>query len=451
MQQTDGEMATQTSWLERVLAALRPYANPKLQIILLLGFSSGLPIMLTYSTLSAWLGDVGVDKTTIGLFAAVGIAYSFNYLWAPLVDHVRLPLLNRLGRRRGWILFCQLVLLAAIAAMGATNPLEHPELTALFAVCVAFASATQDIVIDAYRTEILETKQFGEGAAVGVFGYRIAMLVAGAGALLFADMFNWHVSYLIMACCMGVGMLAVLFAKEPVPPAPEEEDKSEDILLAVGHKLQHALIDPFRNFMQRKGWWLLLLFVLCAKFSDAFAGFMINPFLLEIGFTKTQLAEIGKVYGFIATTVGTIIGAVFIRRLGVMKSLWVCILFQMSANLVYIVQAKVGADVQMLMLTITADNLSAGMAISALIAFMMSLCNLRYTATQYALLSSLAGFGRTVLAVPSGWVVDTFDWTVFFLASGALGIPALIALYFVPRFVDVNELEKARQHNKKAA
>lgn len=308
----------------KLLASIKVYTHPKLLIILALGFSSGLPLVLTYSTLSAWLGDVGVEKGTIGLFALVGIAYSFNYLWAPLVDHLRIPLLGRLGRRRGWIFFTQIALMAAIALMGTTNPVEAPWMTALFAVFVAFASATQDIVIDAYRTEILDKKQFGEGAAAGVFGYRMGMLVAGAGALLIADNLSWQMAYFAMAACVGVGMLAVLLAKEP--PLPEEkEPQASDALHAVQYKIRHAVIDPFVDFMKRKGWWLLLLFILCSKLSDSFAGFMINPFLLELGFTKTELAEIGKVYGFIATTVGTILGAAVIRKWGILKSLWICI------------------------------------------------------------------------------------------------------------------------------
>lgn len=430
--------------LRKLAAFLKLYAHPKLRIILLLGFSSGLPLMLTYSTLSAWLGDVGVDKTTIGLFALVGIAYSFNYLWAPLVDHVKIPLLHRLGRRRGWMLFAQLVLMVAIALMGMTNPAESPIYTAFFAVCVAFASATQDIVIDAYRTEILDKKQFGEGAAVAVFGYRIGMLVAGAGALFIADYLSWHMAYLVMACSVGVGMAAVLFAKEPEPPEDEAEPQT-DVVHAVERKIKQAIIDPFINFMQRKGWWLLLLFILCSKLSDAFAGFMINPFLLEIGFTKSEIAEIGKIYGFVATTIGTILGAAMIRKLGIIKSLWISIIFQMAANLVYITQAQVGAEVWMLTLTVTADNLSAGMAISTVIAFMMSLCNIRYTATQYALLSSLAGMGRTTLSAGSGWVADTYGWEQFFILSATLGIPALLALAFIPKYVDVAAIERGRE------
>lgn len=433
--------------LQKLLASIKVYTHPKLLIILTLGFSSGLPLMLTYSTLSAWLGDVGVEKGTIGLFALVGTAYSFNYLWAPLVDHVKIPLLQRLGRRRGWMLFAQLVLMGAIASMGMTDPTTAPLMTALCAVVVAFASATQDIVIDAYRTEILDKKQFGEGAAAGVFGYRVGMLVAGAGALLIADQMSWQAAYFAMAGCVLVGMIAVLIAKEP--PLPEEDEpKAEDALHAVQYKLRHAVIDPFVDFMKRKGWWLLLLFILCSKLSDSFAGFMINPFLLELGFTKTELAEIGKVYGFIATTAGTILGAAIIRKWGIIKSLWICIPFQMAANLVYIAQAQVGAEIWMLTLTITADNLSAGMAISSVIAFMMSLCNIRYTATQYALLSSLAGLGRTSLSAGSGFVVEAYDWTVFFIVSGCLGIPALIALWFIPRYVNVAEIESSTKRDE---
>ena len=431
--------------LPKFVASLKSYTHPKLRIILLLGFSSGLPLVLTFSTLSAWLGDVGVDKSTIGFFALVGIAYSFNYLWAPLVDHIKIPVVHRLGRRRGWMLATQVVLMAAIAAMGMTNPLSMPVVTALCAVVVAFASATQDIVIDAYRTEILDKEQFGEGAAAGVFGYRLGMLVAGAGALLIADNLNWHMAYLSMAACVAVGMAAVLFAKEPqLPEDISEPEEHENVAVAAQKKIKQAVIDPFIDFTKRKGWWLLLLFILCSKLSDAFAGFMINPFLLEIGFTKTELAEIGKIYGFLATTAGTIIGAALIRKYGIIRSLWVCIPFQMAANLVYMAQVHYGGEIGMLMLSISADNLSAGMAISSVIAFMMSLCNIRYTATQYALLSSLAGMGRTLLASTSGVVAENYGWINFFIVSGLMGIPALVALWFLPRYVDIAAIEREK-------
>lgn len=427
---------TARSWLD----SLRSYTRPKLLVILFLGFSSGLPILLVNSTLSAWLGEVGVDKATIGLFAAVGTAYSFNFLWAPLVDHVRLPLLGVLGRRRSWMLLAQLVLFLAIAAMGLTDPAANPGLTALAAAFVAFASATQDIVVDAYRTDILDEEELGEGAAVGVFGYRMGMLVAGAGALYLAEFFGWRAAYAGMAGCVLVGMVTVLLAREPTPPDVETPDEEEGLAALLVERVQRAVVEPFADFMTKRGWWLLLFLVLFSKMADAFAVIMINPFLLETGFSKVQIAEISKVFGFLATTAGTVLGAALIRRFGIVRSLWICIPIQMLTNLVYIAQDRVGPEEWMLVCTISADNIAGGMAISAVIALMMQLCNARFTATQYALLASLASLGRTALSTGSGVVAEQ-GWATFFTVSALLGLPALVALALLPRFVDLQELE----------
>lgn len=429
--------------LRKLLAGLAVYRHPKLVIILLLGFSSGLPIVLTFSTLSTWLSDAGVEKSAIGLFALVGVAYSFNFLWSPLVDHLKAPLLWRLGRRRGWILLTQLALVATIAGMGLTDPTEDPWLTALFALLVTFSSATQDIVVDAYRVEILAESQYAEGAAAGVFGYRVGMLVSGAGALFIADEAGWPVAYACMAAFIGVGIVAVLVAREPSGyERPRADGPVGQVLV---QRAREALVAPFVDFMRRRGWWLVLIFVFFARMPDSFTGFMINPFLLEVGFTLSEIASIGKVYGFAATTIGTVIGALLIRNLGALRALWVCLVFQLTGNLVYIMQAISGADPLLLIVTISYDNLTTGMIIAVVIAFMMSLCNIKYTATQYALLSSLAGLARSVFAAGSGWAADTFGWVEFFLISAALGLPGLAVLALLPRYADVAFLRQPRR------
>jgi PAT family beta-lactamase induction signal transducer AmpG len=406
-----------------LLASLNIYTQRKLIIVTLLGFSSGLPIVLTASTLSAWLGESGVDKTTIGLFAFVALAYSLNFAWAPVIDHFQAPNpFHRLGRRRGWLLCIQLCLASTIIGLGFTNPMIDASLTALMAVLVAFCSATQDIVVDAYRTEVLDKDQYGEGAAAGVFGYRVGMLVSGAGALILADHLSWQLTFLAMAGCIGIGILTTLFAKEPAGYKPSENESIEQ-------HFKQAIIAPFKDFMLKDGWWIILLFIFAFRLSDSFVGLMINPFLLEIGFTKTEIGSIAKVYGLVATLAGTALGAALIRSLGMYQSMMIAILFQMAANMVYIAQVQAGADPFLLILTISLDNLSVGICTATMITFIMNLTNIRYTATQYALLSSIASFGRTTIASSAGWVADNGGWETLFITSAVLAIPAIILLW----------------------
>lgn len=416
-----------------MLQNLSIYAKPKILAILLLGFSSGLPLALVFSTLSVWLAEEGVSRTTIGLFAAAGTPYTLKFLWAPLVDHFRLPWLHRvLGRRRSWMMLSQVLLMGAFVVMGGSDPASDPLATAMVAVAIAFLSATQDIVIDAYRVELLEEEDQGAGAAMVVFGYRVGMLVSGAGALFLAEYHGWDAAYMGMALLMLVGFVTVFITGEPAKSLAIE---AENALKTAGYSMighiKHAVIHPFVNFMERTDWWLILLFIIAYKFGDAFAGVMTNPFFIELGFTKTDIASVNKIFGFVAVVSGAFIGGFIVKYLGLIRSLWVCGILQMLTNLLFVAMANIGYDYPLFVVTIVFENLAGGMGTAAFVAYLSSLCNLQYTATQYALLSSLASVGRTWLSASSGWVVDSIGWQLFFTSTVFAAIPGLLLLLYL--------------------
>ena len=436
----------------RWLAAFAVYRDPRVVAILFLGFSSGLPLLLTLSTLSLWLAREGIDKTTIGLFALAGLPYTLKFAWAPLVDRVRIPVLTRvLGRRRGWLIVTQLVLMASIVGLGSTQPAVDAGLVALLAFTVAFCSASQDIVVDAYRIDILRDDQQGAGAAMIQVGYRIGMLASGAGALYLADQTSWFWVYLTMAALITVGIVTVLLAPEPegdgAAIAAREAARADTLgernpawprALAQGVAwVESAVIAPFADFMMRPYWLVILLFILLYKFGDAFLGVMANPFYVEMGFTNSEIASVSKIFGLGATLVGGVLGGVFVSRYGAMRSLLVGGILQMLSNLVFAAQAMAGHNVAMLVVTIAVENLSGGMATVAFVAYLSGLCNVAYTATQYALLTSLMAFGRTVLSSSGGWFADRLDWVSFFVLSTAVALPGLLLLVWMMRRVPV--------------
>jgi len=440
--------AAQKNPAGRWLEACRVYADRRVLALLFFGFSSGLPLALTFGTLTLWLAEVGVTKTTIGLFALMGTPYTFKFVWAPLVDRMPLPYFTRaLGRRRGWAIVTQLALMVTIGGLGTTDPATHPGLTALLAFAVAFCSATQDIVIDAYRVEILEERQFGAGAATMVLGYRIGMLVSGAGALYLATFLGWFATHALMAALMVVGIVTVLVNPEPKVRKSQEsldqEKRIAEYLKARPHlqaQIANALawifgavVSPFAEFMKRRGWLWVLLFVLLYKFGDALAGVMGNPFYIELGFTKIQIANFSKMFGLAATIIGGIIGGLMVNRLGILKSLLVCGLLQMLSNLMFAALAMAGSDTTMLGLTIAIENLSGGMGTAAFVAYLSGLCNVAYTATQYALLTSFMAFGRTLLSSSGGWLADHMDWISFFVLTTGAAIPGLILLLWLAK------------------
>lgn len=411
----------------------RLYTHPRLLLILALGFASGLPLALTGATLSAWLVEAGVDLTAIGFFAMLATPYALKFAWSPLMDSLRLPRLHALlGRRKSWLLLTQLALIALIVALGFADPAFYPWFTALFALLVAFASASQDIVIDAYRVEILEPHQQGAGAAMISVGYRLGMLASGGGALAMSQVVSWQVTYLAMAALMGAGVLATLWGPKPEePPLPPETNAAPGERFA--RWLQEAVVAPFADFMRRDGWLMILLFVALYKLGDAFLGAMFTPFLLDIGFTKLQIAKVVKLYGMLATIGGTFIGGFLVSRYGTLKPLWVAGIVHMLTNLMMVVQARLGANEEFLIFSIICENVSGGMTLAALVAFISSLCKLRYTATQYALLSSLAALARTTLSGASGAAAETLGWEWFFVLSTALALPGLVLLWWISK------------------
>jgi PAT family beta-lactamase induction signal transducer AmpG len=401
-------------------------------VILLMGFSSGLPLPLTLSTLSYWLAKVGVDKTSIGLFALVGLPYSFKFLWAPVVDQVRLPVLSAtLGRRRGWTLVSQAGLATGIVALGLTDPAVRPMATAAAAVAVAFLSATQDIAIDAYRIEILDEPEQGAGAAATQLGYRIGMLASSAGAIALADFARWPVVFAVLAGLLGVGMLAVLIAPEPRAPSgtayavPLARQGTLDVLRT---RLREAVIDPFTDFMRRPGWIVVLAFAVLYKFGDAIGGVMANPFYVELGFSGVEIASITKVTGLVATLAGVLVGGAIVARYGMFRALLVGGILQAATNVMFAAQARLGHSIGFLALTIAADSFTGGLGSAALVAYLSSLCNVAFTGTQYALLTSFVAQGRTLLSSGGGWLADRLDWPAFFVATALLAVPGLLLI-----------------------
>jgi len=418
-------------WLD----ALEVYRQPRLIAVLLMGFSSGLPLALTFGTLSYWLAELGVSLTAIGLFGLVRASYSLKFLWSPLIDRMPIPVVTRvLGRRRGWALTIQALLALAILALGATDPKTAPALTALAAVVVAFLSASQDIVIDAYRIELLDPSEQGAGAAATQWGYRFGMLASGAGALYAASFGGWRFAYAAMAALMLVGMATVWFTPEPggIPRAEPAPGRPGGVRLAAW--LERAVVAPFAEMFARLGagrLFAIIVFIVLYKFGDALAASMSNPLYVNLGFTKVEVATVAKVYGVAATLAGVALGGVLVARAGVFPALLGCGAAQALSNLLYAVQVWAGHDVAMLALTIGAENLTGGMASAAFVAYLSDLCNREFTATQYALLSSLATVGLNVLAASGGYLAQTLGWVPFFVVSTLFCAPSLLILVWI--------------------
>ena len=419
------------------LAALAVYRQPRLIAVLLMGFSSGLPLALTFGTLSYWLAELGVSLTAIGLFGLVRASYSLKFLWSPLIDRLPIPILTRrLGRRRSWALTIQFLLILAILHLGMTDPKNDPAMTALAAVIVAFLSASQDIVIDAYRIDLLLPEEQGAGAAATQWGYRFGMLASGAGALYAASLGGWHVAYAVMAALMLVGMVTVLLTPEPGGIAPPEKLPGDSAAARIEAWLKGAVIAPFLDMARRNGGVTLLaivLFIVSYKFGDALAASMSNPLYVQLGFTKVEVATVAKIYGVIATLGGVALGGVLVARWGYFTALLICGGMQALSNLMYVVQLWAGRDVAMLAVTIGGENLTGGMASAAFVAYLSALCSRDFTATQYALLSSLATVGLNVLAASGGYLAQTLGWVPFFVLSTLCCAPGLLILIWLMR------------------
>jgi PAT family beta-lactamase induction signal transducer AmpG len=413
--------------------AVAAYREPRLLAVLFMGFSSGLPLPLTFGTLSFRLAQSGVSRTTIGLFALVGISYNFKFLWSPLIDRLPLPLLTgRLGRRRGWALAIQAALALAILALGFSDPGADAASTAMLAVIVAFLSASQDIVIDAYRIELLTPAEQGAGAAATQWGYRLGMIAAGAGALYAAQYGGWHVAYALMALLMGIGMVTVWLTPEPEASRLVIPTGGQG-LKAMLDWLRAAVVAPLGDFFGREFWAPILLFVVLYKFGDALAGVMANPLYVSLGFKAGEVAAISKVFGVFATLVGLALGGAAVARWGLFPSLLICGVLQTLSNLMYIPLTLAGHDNLMLAVSIAVENVTGGLGSAAFVAYMSRLCNINFTATQYALLSSLSAVGRTTLAASGGWLADRFGWIEFFVITVFAGVPGMLVLIWLMR------------------
>ena len=430
-----------TDW-RRAIAA---YTEPRVLQVLALGFSSGLPLLLTYSTLQAWLATVGVRRATLGAIALVGTAYSFKFVWAPLIDRVPPPI--PLGRRRGWGITIQILLIGAILALGSCDPKHNLPRMAILAVVVAFLSASQDIVIDAWRVESLTSDQQAPGAAMIQSGYRIGMLAAGAGALFMAAYAGWFAAYATMAALVGVGMLVFLFGPEPKVP-PEKSYVAQSMWQTILHALYKAVIEPFRDFMHRPLWPVILVAIFLYKMGEAMAGVMSTPLYISLGFTLPEIATASKIFGFFSIVIGALIGGVVTTRFGIRRSLILCGILQSIGNLFFVLQATGGHRIGYLALCVTAENLTGAMAGTALITWLSSLCSPAFTATQFALLSSLASLSRTVVASSGGVLSEKIGWAQFFLLTSVVGLPALLLILWIgPRNDFRNDQHKSALQN----
>jgi PAT family beta-lactamase induction signal transducer AmpG len=429
------------SWLQ----TLKIYAEPASLRMLSLGFSAGLPLLLVFGTLSFWLREAGIDRTTIGFLSWVGLAYGFKWVWSPLVDRMPIPLLTAaLGRRRSWLLLSQLVIMLALLCMAMTDPQAALAPVVWCAVAVAFASATQDIALDAFRIESADVQHQAALAATYQTGYRLAMIWSGAGALWIAARAEvpatvagiaapyqhepWQLAYVVMALSMLPGVLTVLMSREPVaaPIAPSK---------GIRQWLQSALVAPFADFLQRYRWQAALILALIATYriSDVVMGIMANPFYVDMGFSKDEVAAVTKVYGVIMTLAGAFIGGALALRMGVMRVLMLGAALSAATNLLFAWLSTRGHDVSALIWVVSADNLASGIASSAFIAYLSSLTNVQYSATQYALFSSMMLLLPKFVAGFSGKYVDTFGYADFYTSTALLGLPVLLLVWLASR------------------
>jgi len=383
-------------------------------VALLMGFACGLPLLLTITVLQAWMKEQGVDLTVIGMISLVGLPYTLKFLWAPVMDRFTLPFL---GRRRGWLLVAQAALMVSISGLGFTDPGENPWMMAVVAFLVTFFSASQDIVVDAYRREDLPDQELGMGSSLYVNGYRVGMLLASGGGLIMADHMPFFMVYQIMAACMLPGVVTTLLAPEP------------KINEGTPESMKQAVFDPLIEYFSRRGALWILAFILFYKIGDTMASAMTIPFYLDIGFSKTQIGAVVKLFGFWATMAGTLIGGVIMLRLEINRSLWIFGFLQAVSTAGFAVLARVGNSLPLLSTVIAFENLSSGMGTAAFIAFMASITHKKFTATQYALLSSLMGIPRVMASAPTGFFAKNMGWVSFFIACTLIAVPGMLLLF----------------------
>ena len=399
-----------------VLSKLGPYNKYNILAFIPLGFCAGLPLPLIGATMSARLMDSGLSLTSIGLFALAGTPYALKFLWSPLIDTIKIPFLNNLlGKRRSWLLLTQIILFILFFIISTIDPMKDLYMLAVLVCSAAFISATQDIALDAYRIELHPDKDLAAGIATYVLGYRIALIVAGAGALYLAEFLSWHVAFKIMSLCFLIGPIILIFL-----PNNSVIDNSDRNVASIPNFLQwikKAVLDPFIEFSQRQSWVWILIFIAIYKLGDALAGNMTTPFLLDIGFSKIQIANIVKVIGLAATLIGLFLGGLLVAKYNIISVLFVGGFLQMFSNLFFAFQGIIGVNTNFLMLTISIENLAGGIGTAAFLAYLSKLVDSRYIATQFALLTSFMALSRTQLSAPAGWMVEgiNWDWLIIFL------------------------------------
>ncbi len=395
---------------------LRLIFTPRMLVSFLMGFSCGVPLLLTLSVLQAWMKEEGVDLSVIGLFALVGLPYTLKFVWSPILDRFTLPFL---GRRRGWLLVVQILLVVAIGGLGMTDPAENPWLVAFAAFLVTFFSASQDIVVDAYRREDLSDIELGLGSSLYVNGYRVGMLLAGSGGLILADHFAFSQVYLFLAGSLLIGVVTTLFCREP------------EVAEGTPKTFREAVVDPFVEYFQRDKALLILSFILLYKIGDQMASTMTTPFYLDIGFTKTEIGAVAKLFGFWATISGGLLGGIVLLKAGIRGALWGFGILQAVSTAGFSLLAMIGNSVPALAAVIAFENLSGGMGTAAYVAYMASITNKKFTATQYALLSSLMGVPRVLASAPTGFMVESLGWITFFIVCTLVAVPGLILLKWI--------------------
>lgn len=398
---------------------LQVFASKRMALVLPLGFSAGIPLALTAGTLQAWVSSENIDIKTIGLFNLVGLPYTYKFLWAPFMDRY-FP--KFLGRRRGWMFFSQVLLILAIVAMAFADPKQHIGLMAAIAVCVAFFSASQDIVVDAFRTESLKPDEYGAASGVYILGYRLAMLTSGGVALIMADHMSWKSVYLLMAACVGFGLLATLFSKEPLqkslPP----------------RTLKEAVVEPFLDYFKRSASVEILFFILIYKLDTTLTMALMTKFFLDLGFTKTDIGVVIKTFGLVATIVGALLGGALVPYFGLGRSLFIFGVLQGLTTLLFYWMTFMAGDRIALIIAIAGENLASGMATAAYASFMMSLCNKRFTAFQYALLTSIMALPIKFIGGFTGFLQAAVGWQNYYLIATAAAIPGLLMLVRYPKW-----------------
>lgn len=405
------------------------YCSRLMLKMLALGFSSGFPFLLTFGTLTYWFKEAGLTLALIGSFSLVKIPYSLKWLWSPIIDNTKLPIISFLGRRRSWAVLIQILLFLSIFTMSCFNPAEKTSVMAFLAVFTAFLSASQDIVLDAYRVECFENEpqKQASGVAVFVLGYRLGLIYSGAGALYAASFYGWNTAYKIMACGIFIGLAAMIFSSEAV--AYEYKKKKTELK----EFFYTSVVDPFKDFMKHENWIWILFLIFTYHLSNAYFNPVINPFYDDMGFTKIEVANVMKLYGMIAAISGGIVGGLIINKIGLRKGLLYFVILQCFSTMLFSVQAIYGHNIPLFIVVVTVENFISGLATTALVAYISSLCNKLYTATQYSLLSSVMSVSRDVYCASSGIVAQAVGWKWFFIISGLLSfasIPCIIIVLF---------------------